>query len=68
MDMWMALKGLPPRVENRKEADLRTETGGLAATSSNVAALVSNNSPNSSFLFCHINGTSACGTLKTRWK
>jgi hypothetical protein len=31
MDMWMALKGLPPRMENRKEADLRTETGRIGS-------------------------------------
>src|SRR5208337_3355987 len=39
---------------------------GSAATSSRVAALVSNKSPNRYLLFCQINGTSACGTLKTR--
>src|SRR5579885_2883945 len=41
---------------------------GSAATSSSVAALASNNRPKRSFLFCQINGTSACGTLKTTWK
>ena len=38
------------------------------AASSSVAALASNKRPKRCFLFCHINGTSACGTLKTRWK
>ena len=31
MDMWMALEGLPPRVQNGKEADLRTETGWIGS-------------------------------------
>ena len=32
----------------------------------NVAALASNRSWNSTLLFCHMSGTSVCGTLKTR--
>ena len=37
------------------------------ATSSSVPALASKSKENSCLLFCHINGTNSCGTLKTKW-
>src|ERR1700679_1738847 len=40
---------------------------GAAATSSSVPALASKSKENSCLLFCHINGTNSCGTLKTKW-
>ena len=68
VDMRMALERLPPRVQNTEEANFGPRRAGLAATSSSVAALASNRSAKRSFWFCQINGTSTCGTVKTRWK
>jgi hypothetical protein len=67
MQMRMQGKGLSPGVQNRKESQLRARCLWSAATSSSAAALVSNSKENSCLLFCHINGTSSCGTLKTKW-
>ena len=66
VDVRVSLQGLSPGMQNAEEADLGAEAPGSAATSSSVAALASNKSSKRTFLFCQINGTSACGTLKTR--
>src|SRR5579885_1888755 len=68
VDMWVALQGLSQVWRILRKPISAPRRAGSAATSSSVAALASNNRPKRSFLFCQINGTSACGTLKTTWK
>jgi hypothetical protein len=66
VDVRMWSERLSPGVQDGQEASVCAKCFGSAKTSSSVAALASKSNENSSRLFCHISGTSSCGTLKTR--
>ena len=66
MDMRVRLQGLSPGVQDGEQANLSAEVPGIGCDFEQCPALASNNSAKSRRWFCHINGTNACGTLKTR--
>ena len=68
VDMRVPLKSLSPSVENAEEANLGSEMGWIGGNFHQRSGAGLKQQAEKIFLFCQINGTNVCGTLKTRWK